>query len=101
MITLQSGHASDIGRLRAVNQDSVLVSDAVFAVADGMGGHAGGEIASRLAVACLRRLASGFAPDDVRDAVRQANAAILAAGAGHADRPGMGTTVAGIGLALV
>src|SRR5882724_10525845 len=101
MITLQSGHASDVGRLRPVNQDSVLVSDAVFAVADGMGGHAGGEIASRLAVSALRGLVGDFTPDDVRDAVRRANAEILAAARADAVRSGMGTTLAGIGLAHV
>src|SRR4051794_20156168 len=99
MITLHSGHASDVGRQRPVNQDSVLVTGAVFAVADGMGGHAGGETASRLAVSCLGRLAGAFPPDDVRSAVRQANADILAAARLDAARHGMGTTVAGIGLA--
>lgn len=67
-VRLIVGHGSDVGRVRELNEDSVLVLTlsptfesrtgpvlGLFAVADGMGGHEGGEIASRLALQVLAR----------------------------------------------
>ena len=60
MIRLRSGWATDPGRVRSSNQDRVLVIDGrVFAVADGMGGHRGGEVAAQIVVDQLRQLAPG------------------------------------------
>ncbi len=103
MLTVQSGFASAIGQFRHVNQDSVLVSDGMFAVADGMGGHAAGEVASSLAVARLRRLGERrtFTPDDVRAELGVANGDILASADEHPERQGMGTTIAGAGLVCI
>jgi len=103
LISVQSGYASDVGRLRRVNQDSLLATKAFFAVADGMGGHAAGEVASRLAVARLRRLAerSQFNPDDVRAELITANDDILASAEQHPEHRGMGTTVAGLGVVRI
>ncbi len=103
VITVQSGYASEVGRHRPVNQDSLLVSGMVFAVADGMGGHAAGEVASRLAVTGLRRLAerADFTADDVRAELVTANDDILASVMQFPERHGMGTTVAGLGLVCI
>ncbi|MGI5237305.1 PP2C family protein-serine/threonine phosphatase [Dactylosporangium sp. CA-139066] len=107
MANIRSGAATDVGKIRRRNEDSVLAGAGVFAVADGMGGHAAGDVASRIAVEALQRLdessgPSGVAPLDVRDAIVQANADILAAAAADpAAQGGMGTTAAGLCLGIV
>ena len=53
MIRLEVGQATDRGLHREKNEDSMLVADELFAVADGLGGHRGGEVASALAVETL------------------------------------------------
>jgi PPM family protein phosphatase len=94
---------SDVGRKRTVNEDSVLVGPPVFAVADGMGGHAAGDRAS---AAVVERLAAlrGDADLDYVELGRLDEA--LAAAAGDIDEfsahipIGAGTTVTGAVLAL-
>src|SRR5690625_7192338 len=90
------GVATDAGGRRQANEDSVLAQPPVFAVADGMGGHARGDMASRAAVDELARLAElgrPGRPDDVVAALRRAGEHIRDAAAG-ADA-GAGTTVRG------
>ena len=67
------GAASDVGLVRTVNEDSFLAAPPVFVVADGMGGHSGGDVASRLAVEEFARLAgTAYTPDAARSAVYDA-----------------------------
>ncbi len=94
---------SDIGRVREVNEDRILLLDpagrgmAVYAVADGLGGHAGGDVASTLAVETLRTELPALlaqrvpAREALPEALRRANAGIYAASQGT-DRAGMATT---------
>lgn len=86
---------TDRGRLRSKNEDALLARpDAgLFVVADGMGGHAAGEVASALAVETLERLA-GRDPDTatLADAIRDANAAIIGRTRENHELEGMGTT---------
>jgi protein phosphatase len=49
-VELQYGAATDVGRVREVNEDSFLADQPVFVVADGMGGHQGGDVASAIVV---------------------------------------------------
>ena len=84
---------------RSTNEDSWLVDLdlGLLIVADGMGGHNAGEVASALAVEVIREtlVASGRRPDQglLEQAVETANGRILAAATGQPDHAGMGTTV--------
>lgn len=100
MLTVRWGSATDVGRVRKLNQDSLLACPTVFAVADGMGGHAAGEVASELAIAELRRLAEAapVTAEELTGAIRNANEHIVASGAEHRDQFGMGTTLTGIAV---
>ncbi len=94
MTVLRAGSASDVGRVRSVNQDSVLSGATVFAVADGMGGHAGGEIASSTAVTVLEgSLGTMSSREGLIEAIRSANEAILSASLNDPSLAGMGTTL--------
>ena len=102
MTAVRWGAASETGPVRSLNEDSLLARGSVFVVADGMGGHAAGEVASRLAVDEFAELADADAPVQpaaVLGALARANAAILDVAAQDPARRGMGTTV--VGLALV
>lgn len=97
----KSAAASDVGRIRANNQDSGYAGAHLFVVADGMGGHAGGDVASALAV---KRIAEtdrpyGSAEDAefaLRTALLAANSIITATVSEHHELMGMGTTVSAI-----
>lgn len=85
---------SEIGRVRDHNEDAVLAEPPLFVVADGLGGHEAGEVASSLAVETLRDHAPRR-PDSkaLARAVRAANREVIRAAREGIGRQGMGTTL--------
>ncbi len=99
MTVLRSGSASDVGRVRTVNEDLALESLTLFAVADGMGGHVGGEVAARTAIDTLRtEFTRASSVDGLVGAVRLANQAVWEAGRADQALRGMGTTLVAAAL---
>jgi protein phosphatase len=96
VITIAWGASSHAGRVRETNEDAVCVEAPIFAVADGMGGHHAGDLASALAVGALASFDRGWALTRpvLRTAFASANEAIFE----RADRDGllMGTTLSGL-----
>mgnify|MGYP006286699829 CR=1 FL=1 len=98
MTRLAWGSATDTGRVRQANEDSLLTVDGLYAVADGMGGHQAGEVASRVA---LETLAAGFdaaSTEVLVAAVEQANTALVDRAATDPGLAGMGTTLCAMAL---
>ncbi len=102
---LSSFAGTDVGLARSGNEDSHLRGRTVFAVADGLGGHQGGEVASAMAVEPLAALdGRAFADADqaaeaLTAAIRAANQAILQRGRSDPELWGMGTTVTAAAVA--
>jgi serine/threonine protein phosphatase PrpC len=95
MIRFSHGVATSVGRVRRVNEDSYLAVPPIYAVADGMGGHGSGDVASRLAVEALARCVElrPLFTEAVLHALEEANQVIVS----RAEPPSrMGTTVAGL-----
>ena len=100
---------TDIGMIRAGNEDNLFFEAdpyvGLFIVADGMGGHAAGEVASEMAVQIVARELKGVRNlgdrdtiDRVRRALKSANAAIFERTISEVDKQGMGTTVSALML---
>lgn len=98
MTQLRWGSATDVGLVRDHNEDQLLVASPLFAVADGMGGAKGGEVASLTAVEVLKAsFGKEGTADELVEAVRQANRAVFEK-AGDPKLRGMGTTITALAL---
>ena len=91
---------TDVGKVRKVNEDSLMAADGLFVVADGMGGHAAGDVASQLTVASfVDRMSSGPLPiANLAGVIEHANATVMDHARDH-HRQGMGSTLVGVALA--
>ncbi len=88
---------TDIGRMRTGNEDSLLVEPPLYAVADGLGGHRAGEVASGIALDTLLAEAPKRADSkSLGRAVRGANRAVIDAAVAGSGRAGMGTTLTAV-----
>ena len=103
MLTVTSGHRSDVGRVRHHNEDSVLAGERLWAVADGMGGHAAGDTASAMVIDGLRPLDDrpALRPGDLVAALHDVNERILAHGHANPAVRGLGSTVTGVAVVSV
>jgi protein phosphatase len=106
-VHITSAGRSDVGIIRSGNEDSyVMLPDrGIWVVADGMGGHAAGEVASEMAVGyvtrelgSLRDLTDEQRADRMRAAIRAANGAIFQRTLTEHEKRGMGTTVTALVL---
>ena len=89
------GAKSDVGRVRKGNEDAMLVDAPLFVVADGMGGHLAGDVASATAVETIKRTSEEQPPSDpsnLESYVRAANKAIWEKALADTQLQGMGTT---------
>ena len=91
-LRLTWGGATDQGRIRANNQDAMYADPGLFVVADGMGGHQGGEVAANLAV---RTIANAERSDreQLREAITEANRVVHQTALEEPELHGMGTTL--------
>ncbi|POH69510.1 MULTISPECIES: PP2C family protein-serine/threonine phosphatase [Cryobacterium] len=100
-VTLAWSALTDVGHRREVNEDSLVTRSPIFAVADGMGGHSAGDVASKAVVTRLAELGSDA--DTTAEAINRALALAvddMKAGEGVTDL-GTGTTVTGVAVAIV
>ena len=94
---LSGGTSSHVGNVREVNQDRAHFCESLTAVADGMGGHKGGEIAAEVAVLGFQGITGQVEPEELADLVSDANNAIFDR-AIDPDLRGMGTTLVVLAL---
>lgn len=94
-VRLRWAARTDEGQVRTENEDAVLAQDGLWVVADGMGGHQAGEVASALAIETLRDGSAGGIDDTsiLATLVHTANARIRSASLDNRSQLGMGTTL--------
>ena len=101
MTRWRHAEATDTGLVRQSNQDAVYVDDSLAIVADGMGGHAAGEVASEMTIEMLH---AGFVEnrtvEGLYNAINAANITVLNDARDNPNHFGMGTTVIALGLTV-
>lgn len=98
MMRFEVAGRTEIGEVRANNEDAVLSSERLVSVADGMGGAPGGELASALAVTVVDAAFRGRSIHELEAAVWAANRAIWQRAGSSGELEGMGTTICAAGL---
>ena len=94
-LTVRHGTRTDVGRIRRDNEDSLAIGPGIYVVADGLGGHNAGDIASRIAVSTILAGAKGgiASPEALGALVQEANRAIHDSSMANPAQRGMATTV--------
>jgi protein phosphatase len=103
MIRATSGVTTHVGQLRDGNEDNYVSIDGLYFVADGMGGHSAGEVASEIAVRILQEVYTDpkvrvSSPGLLADAISTANTAIFMEAMHDSSKAGMGTTLTGLAV---
>jgi PPM family protein phosphatase len=98
MTKLRAAARSETGPVRGSNQDAVVSSDLLALVADGMGGHPGGDIAARVSAVLIQATFMGRSLDELEAVVRAANWVLWERAREAPELQGMGTTICATGL---
>jgi serine/threonine protein phosphatase PrpC len=103
MIRATSGASTHVGQVRDGNEDNYVTIDGLYFVADGMGGHSAGEVASEIAVRILQEVYTDpkvrvSSPGLLADAISTANTAIFMEAMHDSSKTGMGTTLTGLAV---
>ena len=103
MIRATCGAATHVGQVRDDNEDNFVTIEGLYFVADGMGGHSAGEVASEIAVRILQEVYTDpkvrvSSPGLLADAISTANTAIFMEAMHDSSKTGMGTTLTGLAV---
>jgi protein phosphatase len=91
--------ATDTGLVRQTNQDALFADDSLAIIADGMGGHAAGEVAAAMSIDLVRRrFRENPNVEGLVEAIQEANLAVVSDARENPEHFGMGTTVIAVGL---